>query len=297
MSTRPLPWVALFITVLIWAGYLVAVRAAAATDLTPIDVGILRSVPAAMLLMPLTIRRGLFPGGANWWDILCIGVIGGTFFTLLLNTGAHFAPVADSGIFAPSMLPVFVTALAIFCLGARFATGQFIGLAMIVFGAIAVGGWEALNNAASGAWRGHILFLCASLSWAIYTVRFRASGLSAIDGAMILVTWSAIFFLVGAAIFGSNLAITPTPVLVVQLTLGISAGLVANFTYLFAVQNLGSAIAAASAALVPVLASLGGWVFLGEPIGVLKTIGIAIVAVGVVLASGFLARPEPVAQD
>ncbi len=298
ITERPhLPWLALLVTVLIWAGYLVAVRAAAATELTPVDVGILRSVPAALIFLPMTMKRGLFPGGASWFDILCIGVIGGTLFTLFLNNGAHFAPVADSGIFAPSMLPVFVTALSLIFLGASFHQSQYLGVATIVFGAIAVGGWEAISSAATGTWRGHVLFLCASFSWAIYTIRFRASSLSATDGAMILVTWSAIFFLVLAAFSGTKIPATPLPILTVQLILGVSAGLVANFTFLFSVQKLGPAIPAASAALVPVIATLGGWVFLAEPIGFLKAIGIAVVAFGVLLASGSFARSQTVVKN
>ncbi len=294
MRPAPLPWIALAATVLIWAGYLVAVRAAASTELTPIDVGLLRSLPAALILLPLTFKRGIFPGGANWIDILCIGLIGGTLFTVLLNNGARFAPVADSGIFAPSMLPVFVTLLAIIFLKASFQKSQYLGIFLILFGAIAVGGWEAISNSSTGSWRGHLLFLTASFSWAVYTTRFKASGLSATDGAMILVTWSAFFLLLGSAVFGSNIAITPMPVLAVQLALGVAAGLIANFTFLFSVQHLGSAIPAASAALVPVIASIGGWVFLAEPIGILKAIGIVIVAAGVLLASGYFVTRKSV---
>ena len=297
MAPRPLPWAALIVTVIIWAGYLVAVRAAANTGLKPNDVGLLRSVPAALILLPLTLRRGIFPGGANWKDILCIGFIGGTFFTFLLTNGARFAPVADSGIFAPSMLPVFVTLLSLIFLQARFHKTQYSGVGLIIFGALFVGGWEAVSNTATGAWRGHLLFLFASFSWAIYTVRFRVSRLTALDGALILVTWSSGFFLIGAVLFGSNLGDIPEQIFWIQLALGISAGLIANFTFLYAVQNLGPAIPAASAALVPVIATLGGWVFLAEPIGLLKGVGIAVVALGVLLASGYFARTKPIAQN
>lgn len=291
-----LHWLALATTILIWAGYLVAVRAAASTELTPVDVGILRSVPAALIFLPLTLKRGLFAGGANWSDILCIGIVGGTLFTLFLNNGTHFAPVADSGIFAPSMLPVFVTVLSVAVLGASFHLVQYLGVATIVFGAVFVGGWEAIANASSGSWKGHLLFLCASFSWAIYTLRFRVSSLSATDGAIILVTWSALIFLGLAGFLGSNLSITPVPVLGVQLAMGLSAGLIANFTFLFAVQKLGPTIPAASAALVPVIATVGGFVFLGEPISLLKALGIALVALGVLLASGAFPRPQRVRE-
>jgi len=195
MAKQLAPWAALLTTILIWAGYLIAVRAAAGSNLNAFDVGAFRSVPAALVLLPLTLKRGLFPGGANWIDVFFIGIIGGSLFTLFLANGARFAPVADSGIFAPSMLPVFVTILAITLLGARYHPIQFLGLLIILIGALAVGGRDAIMNATSGAWRGHLLFLCASLSWATYTIRFRISGLDAISATMILVTWSSFFFI------------------------------------------------------------------------------------------------------
>ena len=297
MAKRLAPWAALLTTILIWAGYLVAVRAAANSNLTAFDVGAFRSVPAALILLPLTFKRGLFPGGANWGDIFFIGIIGGTLFTLLLSTGARFAPVADSGIFAPSMLPVFVTILAVMLLGARYHPLQFLGLFVILIGALAVGGRDAILNASSGAWRGHLLFLCASFCWATYTIRFRISGLDAVSASLILVTWSAVLFLLGMLVFGTNIPQTSTSVLLVQLILGVSAGTLANFTFLFSVRHFGPAVPAAGAALVPIIAALGGWVFLGEEIGALKAIGIGVVGFGVLLASGLLTPEKPVTQN
>ena len=286
--TRSLPFLALGLTIVIWAGYLVAVRASVASALTPFDVGLLRSAPAALLLAPIILRHGLRPGGASWLDVALIGGVGGTAFTLLLASGMQFAPVADSGVFTPSMLPLFVAMLAMIFLGTRYGGSQIFGFCLILAGAIGVGGYEALARAGDGAWRGHILFLIASLSWATYTVRFRASGLSPSHGAVILVSWSTILFLIAASIYGSQLPELPSTVLLVQLFWGVAAGLIANFTYLYALKQLGHVISAAATALVPVLAALGGMVFLDEPITGFKWIGILLAAVGVALAAGIL---------
>jgi len=105
---RALPWAALAITVVIWAGYLVVTRAAMNADLGPVDVGLLRSVPAAILMLPYLIRHGPLPPGTRAIDVFGIGILGGTAFIFCLSIGLDFAPVADSGIFAPSMLPVFI---------------------------------------------------------------------------------------------------------------------------------------------------------------------------------------------
>ena len=287
---RALPWAALAATILIWAGYLVAVRAGVKSDLTPLDIGLLRSLPAALCLLPITLRRGLMPGGAGVLDILLIGGLGGTCFSLLLGGGMQFAPVADSGIFAPSMLPLFVAILAVIFLGTRYRREQIAGFVLIFIGALALGGYDAISTAGSGAWRGHILFLIASFCWAIYTIRYRASGLAAIDAAIILVTWASLAFVLAVAVFGTNIPQTPWPILAIQLAWGLLAGLLANFFFLFAIRNLGHEIPAAGTALVPILAAVGGVVFLAEPIGAKKWAEIAIVSFGVLLAAGLFSR-------
>jgi drug/metabolite transporter (DMT)-like permease len=66
------------------------------------------------------------------------------------------------------------------------------------------------------------------------------------------------------------------------------AGFVANFTYLYAIRALGSSVAAAAAALVPTVGAIGGWIFLEEPITIVKWGGVSIIAAGVIIASGVL---------
>ena len=78
--------------------------------------------------------------------------------------------------------------------------------------------------------------------------------------------------------------------LAVQVTQGVAAGVVANFTFLYAVRALGAPLTAAAAAFVPVLAALGGWYFLGEPVSIWQGAGVLVAAIGVALASGYFDR-------
>lgn len=263
-----------------------------ASPLSAVDVGLLRTVPAALILLPVTLRLGLLPGGARVQDGVLIGLVGGGLFILCLALGLTRAPVADGGIFTPSMLPVFVALLSLLFLGERVRGLRMLGLALIAAGALLVGGAEALLSGQPKVWHGHLLFLVASLSWATYTVRFRQSGLSAVNGTAILVTWPAIVFGIAAIGGGSNLMAAPPGFLVLQLAQGVAAGLIANFTFFYAIERLGTPIAAASAALVPILAAIGGWVFLAEPISAAKFLGILVTVTGVVLASGILAQRQ-----
>lgn len=283
-------WAALALTLTIWGSYLVSTRAAMTQNLGAFDVGFLRSFPAAVAMLPFMLKRGIKPKGASWIDVLIIGGLGGTLFTLLLASGFRYAPAVDGGLFNPSILPVFVAIITLIFIGNTYRGSQFFGMALILIGALAVGGYEALSNAQTGAWRGHLLFLAASCCWASYTVRFNWAALDPIDGAILLLGWSAMAFSIGLMIFGTTLTSLPASVLSLQLFQGFMAGFVANFTFLFAIRRLGSSVAAAAVALVPTISAIGGWMFLGEPITAAKWLGIVVVAFGVALASGALIR-------
>ncbi len=291
---RLLPWIALIVTVFIWAAYLVAVRAAVNVNLNPIDVGLLRTVPASLVFIPFLFRRGLFPEGSNITDAILIGLIGGGAFLVFLTQGLKFAPTADAGVFTPAMLPVCAATLSMLFIGQRFYGSQLLGLLLIVGGAAAIGGTSLVANASSGAWRGHILFLAASMSWAIYTLRFRQSGLRPFTGVAILVVWPAMFFIAAAILQGTTLHTLPLPIFVFQLTLGFSAGLIANFTFFYAIQKLGPVIPSASAACVPILVGFGAWITLGEVLSWYQLAGMGIAAIGVLLASGILTRSQSI---
>ncbi|QHQ34471.1 DMT family transporter [Algicella marina] len=291
--TRPpaLAWLAIAVTVTIWASFLVVTRAAMTSQLGPVEVGLIRSGVGALFFLPLILRRGLRPPGAGWRELTLIPLCGGFLFVIFLGLGLQRAPVADSGVFTPSMLPVYVAVLSALFLGERFTRLRLAGFALIVFGAVAVGGFSALSRSGD-VWSGHLLFTLASISWAVYTLVFRLSGLRAEDGAAILSFWSALAFLAVGLFTGISFAGVGAGPLAIQILFqGVLSGFVANFTFFYAVHHLGPSRSAAFAALVPVLAALGGWLFLGEPIGLLKATGIAIVVAGVLLASGvFRAR-------
>ncbi|MCP5089002.1 MAG: DMT family transporter [Rhodobacteraceae bacterium] len=137
---RPaLAWVALALTILIWSGYMVIARAMVITALGPVEVGLLRFVPATLLFAPVLIRNGPIPRGSSPSDVALIAIPGGFLFIICLAGGMKYAPVADAVIFAPSMLPFYVACLAFFFLGETLSGKRIIGLALIIGGAAAVG--------------------------------------------------------------------------------------------------------------------------------------------------------------
>ena len=293
---RLVAWGALTVTVLIWASFLVVTRAAMTSSLGAVEVGLIRFGVGALLFAPVLWRSGIVPAGAGWKEVVFIPAFGGVAFILCLSAGLRIAPVADSGVFTPSMLPLYVALLSFLFLGERFDRLRMVGFVLIVLGAIAVGGLSILNSG-GGVWRGHLLFTCASISWAIYTVMFRRSGMAPLEGAALLCFWSALALGSLALVQGVSFSDIPTGDLILQIVFqGVLSGFVASYTYFHAIREFGASRTAAFAALVPVLAALGGWVFLGEALGPLKAAGILVVVAGVVLASGSFSNRKRVGQ-
>jgi len=291
-----LAWVAVAVTILIWASFLIVTRAAATARLGPVDVGLLRFAPAALLFAPVWLRRSPLPPGAKPIEIITIALTGGFAFVSLLSWGMQYAPVADSGVFAPSMLPFYVAVLSFFLLGERFSRMRLVGFGLILAGALGVGGWEIAHNVGTGAWRGHILMTVAAFLWACYTVAYKRSAIKPVDAAAMICFWSSLAFLAMLLVMPSNIPNTPPSTIALQVVMqGVLSGFVSTMTYGYALSRIAPSKVAACAALVPVLAALGGWVFLGEPLGMVKAIGIGIVAFGVLLASGAIRARSPAA--
>lgn len=74
------------------------------------------------------------------------------------------------------------------------------------------------------------------------------------------------------------------------LSQGVLSGLAAMLAYGIAVRSLGGSQAAAFSALTPVLAALGGAIFLDEPVGVWEIVAALITGLGVALSTGILSH-------
>ncbi|MDX1781508.1 MAG: DMT family transporter, partial [Thalassovita sp.] len=220
-------------------------------------------------------------------------------FPYVVSKGLAFAPASDGGALAPGMLP-FWTALAAYALAGEIpGPRRRIGLATILTGAMVVSLWQILSGADGGAWKGHLMFLTGSALWSVYSVIFRQSGLSPLHGLVIGLFWGTLLvtpllFATGNVSFATARVGDIAVMIVLQSFI---IGILAMFLFGYAVQILGAAETAAFGALTPILALMGGVAFLGETVTVLKVFGVALVAIGVFLASGVLSKARPVAAS
>ncbi len=278
------------ITVFIWAIFIVATRFSLTTNFTVEEVLFLRLVPSTLIMAPFMIKYDLIPRGLPWLKAGMLMTGASAIFPYIVSSGLSFAPASDGGVLAPGMLPFWTALAAFLILGEKLDQIRRIGLLIILIGALMVGLWQIIFNSEEGVWRGHILFLIGSGLFAIYSVIFRQSGLTPLHGLLIGLFWGTLFItpillLTGRVNFSDVSAFDIGITIFIQ---SLIIGILATILFNYGVRLIGASEMGAFGALTPILAMMGGILFLNESVPVIKMAGIFFVAIGVFLASGVL---------
>ncbi len=277
-----------FITVLIWAGWILATRHSAGTALGTIDLGLIRYGVPALLLAPVWLKTGLLPRKLPVLLLVLMIAGSGALFFQVSAFAIHSVPASSVGVLLGGSMPLATALIGITVFGERPDRMRVLGFAAILAG-VAILLTRSLGSAAATGWSGYALLPAAATLWAIYTHAFRRSGLSPLQGSALIAIWSFLIHLGLAACFGTTLAGVPLQEIALQVTSqGILSGLVAMVAYGFAVKSLGGTQAAAFTALTPVLAMIGGAILLGEQIGPFEILAAVVTATGVALSTGIL---------
>ena len=277
-------------TAFIWAIFIVATRFSLTTNFTVEEVLFLRLVPSTLIMAPFMIKYDLIPRGLSWLKAGMLMIGASAIFPYIVSSGLSFAPASDGGVLAPGMLPFWTALAAFLILGEKLNQVRRTGLFIILVGALMVGLWQIIFNSDEGVWRGHILFLIGSGLFAIYSVIFRQSGLTPLHGLLIGLFWGTLFItpillLTGRVNFSDVSAFDIGVTIFIQ---SLIIGILATVLFNYGVRLIGASEMGAFGALTPILAMLGGILFLNESVPGIKMAGIFFVAIGVFLASGIV---------
>ncbi|AWM24212.1 membrane protein [Sinorhizobium fredii USDA 205] len=281
-----------FVTVLIWAGWILATRHTAATNLGTIDLGLIRFGIPALVLAPVWLKTGLLPKSLPL-ALLALMVAGsGAVFFQVAAFAIHATPAASVGVLLGGSMPLATAIIGMTLFRERPARMRLLGFAAIVAG-MTILLVRSLGAADASAWAGYLLLPAAATLWATYTHAFRHSGLNPLEGSALIAVWSFLLHLVLALVFGSTLGHVPAQEIGLQvMSQGFLSGLVAMLAYGLAVRRLGGTQAAAFTALTPVLAMIGGGILLGETIGPFEIAAAVVTAAGVALSTGILSARQ-----
>ena len=282
---RPLVgYLAIAVTVLVWAGFALSTRAASGAQLTFGDVALIRSGIPALFFLPFLPKRiaVLRQLPARRWLMIAAGA-GLPFFWLAAMGGAQTSATHVGALIAGTT-PVSVAVLTWVIYRQRPAV--MLPLGIILVGVAALIG--ASGNLAAGSLTGVALLLSASLFWGCYTLGLRGSGLDPIGCALVLALPSTLVLLPLLATGGlpSNLTqVRLAEAMPFILAQGVGVGLVSSLTYAIAIARLGVAKCAAIGSLAPAIAAVLAVPLLHEALTPGTILAVLIICAGVMLAN------------
>ena len=310
---------AAIVTVAIWTSFIVIARATAHRNLTPLDICLLRFIGAALVLLPwggwMVWRRardsgvGLAP--PSWLRLsplgfkltALIGTVGGVGYACLAYSGFYFAPAAHASVLLPGTLPLTTTLMAVLILKDRVTPVRAIGLGLILLGDVMVGGAslrEAWLESGSQVWKGDLLFLTASTSWAVYSVLVRKHALQAVQATIAISVFAFVVYLpvygllVLSGAVATLLASAPWGEILFQMVFqGIGSVVISGITFTKMVLYFGPVRSTMITALVPGLSALGAVFFLGEPLHWNLLAGLTLVTAGIVFGVRVQSKQAP----
>jgi drug/metabolite transporter (DMT)-like permease len=280
----------------IWTSFILIARSSARHTLTPFDIAFLRFLFSGLVVLPLALWRGpMLRQGLGGAHALRRGAtlagLAGIVYCAFAYSGFFFAPVAHAAVLLPGSLPLWSTLFALLLLGEKLTRTRLIGLSMIVLGDALVGG-NSLLQAFDGqrVWKGDLLFLGASMVWALYGVLCRRWRIGAIDATLAialgcLLSYVPLFALAaGSGLLPSGLAAAPWREIVFQAVYqGGFAMLIAGLAFTQVVTTFGPIRTTMITALVPSLAALSAVPLLGETLSPAALGGLACVTLGLLL--------------
>jgi drug/metabolite transporter (DMT)-like permease len=225
----------------------------------------------------------------GWTGLAAIMLGGGAPMVLLAYGGLLFAPAAHAASLYTALIPVYVAILAAVVLGEAFTVAKRIGLVLIVAGAFGIV-WGAGGTIGSRQNIGHALFVGAGLLWACYTVALQKARLEGLHAAALAAVASLITYVpVYLIVFGTSVLDTPWRDLALQAFVhGFLVAVISLLLYGRAVSLLGASSGSAFAALAPAITAILAIPILDEWPAPSDWIAMALISVGVYIASGGL---------
>lgn len=282
-------------TVLFWGTSFAATRSAY-ESLSPMAVMWLRMTIASVAFLPVwrRLRRPSYERGDWRFLAITLAMIPCAYFTLE-GYAMVFTTSAQAGVIT-AIAPLLVAAAAWLFLSERLSWESAVGI-VVSIAAVAIltfGGRP--QGTASSPMLGNLLEVGAMVAAAISAVTIKhlskrydpwfLTGLQAATGA----------------VFFAPLALLTGPIVLADVTwqawaavayLGVFPGLLAFGLYNSALALLPAARAAMAVNLIPAVALIAGWLWLGESLTLLQ-VGACVVLVGAVTFAEVAGRPRPV---
>lgn len=282
-------WALLVLTTAIWGGTFVAGRVVARHN-WPITVAFWRFVMAALILIPLAVKREgrLVPagiGGKGWFLLFLLGATGTSGYNYFFIKGLSMIEAGRASVIVATNPCLTYLGAALF-FGRKMTWPGVAGFVCALSGAtIAITQGHPWEIFGGGLGLGELMIFGCVICWSLYTL-IGKEALERISPLM-ATTWACIFaviLLAPAAIMESGLPAFTAFNLndwFCLAFLGVLGTSLCFTLYYLGIVRLGAEKAAVFINLVPIFGILSGWLFLNEKMGWHLAAGLALVLSGI----------------
>lgn len=269
---------------LLWGLSFLSIKVAVAV-VPPMTMAVLRFVVACAVLPLVALLAGesLKIALRDLPVLAAGGFTGVTLYFLGENNGVALLTASESSLIIGSIPVLTVLSEEVFLrtrVGARVHVGAFVsflGVALIV----------APSLGSQVQRLGYLYMGMAALAWVAYS--FLTRGVASRYGKITVIFWQCLFGLLGCVPFALTEAHAwklPGPAVVLHLLyLGVVCSAAGYWLYASALDHLGAGRTSVFVNLIPVVAVIASFFFLGERLGVSQLAGGAIAVAGVYLAT------------
>jgi len=287
-------YLAAAIAALIWAAYPVATRAGVTGTFAPQELMMLRFGIGGLLFLPYLLLHFRAIRPKAWLQGVPLMVFQGAGVGALVICGLQLAPANHQPALGPGVVPAWVALLGFLVFARRPSARIIVGAALCAIGVVVLALWSASGHDAP-VLLGDAMFLAASALGALYVLQLRDWGVSAMQGAAIISSYSALivvpWYLWSAP--EPLWRVAPVELLWQILWQGVLIGCVAFVAVNHAIDKLGAERFSALTALVPVLSATLALMFLGEVPSTVEIAALLVISAGVSIGAspGYAGSP------
>ncbi len=294
MPRRTLAILALVVLMIVWGSTFVVTKAAA-REIPPLTLAALRFLIAALVLIPVALRRGglaRLPKPVPWAALTLMAISGIAIFAVTF-TFALVHGSASQGALIYALVPACVALAAVLYLGEKVSRQRIAGIVLSMLGVVVVTMAGERTAEAPHPVFGALWMFGAVIAWSAYTV--FAKRLAQADFVVTIAIVSTLGALMLLPLSAVELSVTPwsnpsTSAWAGVLFLGVAASAVAYIVYGFALRELDASLVGVYTNLDPIVGVVTAVLFLGEELYAGQIAGGLIAFVGMWLAS----KPETI---
>ena len=278
-------WIAVFLTICIWTGFILVSRHGGTGTLTSWDIASLRFGVGAVIAVFFLPRVSL----PSLRVVALFSLSGGIGYAIAVYAAFRMTPAAHAAVLLPGALPFLTMIIAWLWLGHKPAPSRRAALVVVLVGIIltAADSFSRRPQLTGRQIFGDLLFLYGSVSWAVFSLLLGRYAVTPLAATVATTLGSAVAYLPIWGLFLPS-AFDQAPVseiLTQALYQGVLVVFVAMLLYTFAVRRLGTQTVALLMAFVPVFSALAAVPLLDEPLSATTLAGLAAVTAGAVLGA------------